>query len=236
MHRTTSRALRGRQDDLGELAGRQIFRAEIPSRPVATGEPIVLGEEAPPMQIVRQDDARSPQRPTTDTARDAIVLIMVARAAQEFDVHPHRMATALADPTAIERWSPIPFRVSGQHEGRLQSGDRLTIEAALVGRELRFDVDIDSVDETGLSLHAAGPFEVEATYTIERAPSRISAEVEIRGGGLRGRALAAAANTLLSAGILDDALARLVNEAEQAADGRGRLTTARARDRVLVPA
>lgn len=149
---------------------------------------------------------------------------MIARAAQHFEVDPRRVAAVLVDPEAIERWSPVPFRVTGHNGDRLNAGHRLTVEGALAGRRLRFEVHIARADETGLTLRATGPFDVEASYAIEPESSCVSARVETSGAGLRGRMFASAANTFLSAGILDDALARLVDEANQPAPRRAART------------
>lgn len=61
---------------------------------------------------------------------------MVARAVQQFQTHPRRVAAALADPDAIERWASISLRVTGTQPSRLRRGDGQTVESALVRQRL----------------------------------------------------------------------------------------------------
>lgn len=87
----------------------------------------------------------------------------------------------------------------------------MSVEGGLLGRNIRFDVDIDRADDAGLTLRATGPFEIDVDYAIDVG----SARVETRGGRPLGRLLASAANAMLSAGALERVLRRVVREADE---------------------
>lgn len=135
-----------------------------------------------------------------------------------FDGDPRRLAELLTDVEAIESWSPVPFRVEDD-VASLRAGERVAVEGALLGRGVRFSVDVAQADAGGLSLRASGPFEIEVDYRIEPASSTVSARVQTRGGGPKAKLLASAANAMLAAGALDHALRRVVRQAALAPVG-----------------
>lgn len=126
----------------------------------------------------------------------------------------HGIMDVLTTVDLIERWSPVPFRVVEKQAERLRSGDQLVIEGSLVGRSLRFTVNVNEVSEARLMLRASGPFEIGVAYEIDPANHRIAGRIETSGSGLIVRVMLAATNAFLAAGALDHALTRIVAEAE----------------------
>jgi hypothetical protein len=133
----------------------------------------------------------------------------------KFEGDPRELAASLTRVEAIERWSPIPFKL-GSHLDTLRTGEQVDVEGSLLGRGVRFSVDIRRADDHGLSLLARGPFEIGVDYAIEPASSTVSARVVTKGGGPRAKLLASAANAMLAAGALDHALRRIVGQSELA--------------------
>lgn len=129
-----------------------------------------------------------------------------------FEGDPQSLVTLLTEVDAIETWSPVPFRLSDGAES-LRAGERVEVEGALLGRGVRFRIDVAQADERGVSLRAKGPFEIDVDYSIEAASSTVRARVETRGGGPMAKVLASAANAMLAAGALDCALGRIVGRA-----------------------
>jgi polyketide cyclase/dehydrase/lipid transport protein len=133
---------------------------------------------------------------------------------------PGQVLETLTDPHACEAWSPIGFEVDGLKPGPLRAGNRLAVSGAIIGRRVRFCVEIVHADRERLVLHAAGPVEMLALYLVRPAPagSRIDARIEVRRGRGRGaRVVCRATAILLAAGALDRALERIAFEAERRA-------------------
>ena len=114
---------------------------------------------------------------------------------------------ALTDPAACRRWAPVPFDVDGDVD-RLRAGTRTRVSGRLAGRRVGFDVEVHEADHNRLRLSARGPVRMDVAYDL--APGEISASVSVHSGdGLLGRLLAEAANGLMRAGALDQAVDRL---------------------------
>jgi len=129
------------------------------------------------------------------------------------DGRPEQVLDVLTDPAACERWSPVAFEVDGNE--RLATGGRARVGGRIVGRRIEFDVEIVEADDRRLALRALGPLDIEARYDARPLGpgTRLDASVSVRSrGGLLGRALAGAAETLLAAGALDTAVARIAGE------------------------
>src|SRR4051794_16355213 len=129
------------------------------------------------------------------------------------EAEPEQVLDVLTDPTACERWSPVAFEVDGAR--RLAAGSRAGVGGRVVGRRIEFDVEIVEADDRGLALRAQGPIEIEARYNARPCgpATCLDASVSVRSrGGLLGRAIAGAADGLLAAGALDNALARIAGE------------------------
>jgi hypothetical protein len=134
------------------------------------------------------------------------------------DAQPAAVLNVLTDPDACARWAPVPFDVESTR--RLAAGTRTTVSGRLAGQRIGFDVEVHEADETGLALSARGPVGFDVDYRLEPAPegATVHASIAVRpGGGLRGRILAEATGALLSAGALQNALLRLVREAQAVA-------------------
>ena len=129
-----------------------------------------------------------------------------------FEGEPRRLLAALTEVEAIEHWSPVRFHLDDGVQC-LRAGEEVAVEGALLGRGVRFRVEVAQADEEGLSLHARGPFEIDVDYSIEPESCTVSARVATRGGGPKAKLLASAANAMLAAGALDHALRRLVRHA-----------------------
>jgi hypothetical protein len=129
-----------------------------------------------------------------------------------FEGDPQNLVALLTEVDEIATWSPVPFRISDGADA-LRTGEQVEVKGALLGRGIRFRVDVDQADDQGISLRAKGPFEIDVDYRIEAASSTVQARVETRGSGPLAKALAAAANAMLAAGALDCALGRIVARA-----------------------
>ena len=120
---------------------------------------------------------------------------------------------------AIHGWSPVDFKLDDMDEHRLHGGTHARVVGRLAGFGVGFDVEVLEANRERLALLARGPVELDVQYLVERAEagSSVQAEVSVRSaGGPGGRLVASAVNTLLAAGVLDRALARIGAEAESA--------------------
>jgi Polyketide cyclase / dehydrase and lipid transport len=131
---------------------------------------------------------------------------------------PAQVLETLTDVGACREWAPVRFDVRGLETGRLRAGARVAVSGAIVGRRVRFCVEIVRADSERLLLRAAGPVEMLADYVVRPAAggSRVHAAVSVRrgkGGGARVAAHATA--LLLGTGALNHALARIAREAER---------------------
>jgi hypothetical protein len=130
---------------------------------------------------------------------------------------PEAVLDVLTDPDACARWAPVPFDVESGR--RLRAGTRERVSGRLAGKRVGFDVEVHKADATGLALSASGPVELDVDYRL--GGSQVHASVSVRPrGGLTGRLLAEATGALLSAGALDNALLRVVREAQAAASSQ----------------
>src|SRR5436305_9401062 len=89
----------------------------------------------------------------------------------EIDVRaePERVLETLTDIGACEAWSPVGFDVDGVDSGRLRTGAKVGVTGAIVGRRVRFCVEIVRADSERLVLRAAGPVEMLADYVVQPA-------------------------------------------------------------------
>jgi hypothetical protein len=131
---------------------------------------------------------------------------------QNFDGDAEQLMLALTEIDAIERWTPVPFEVDEGGNARLRAGEQLQVHGGLLGKRVSFEIAVDRADETGLSLRASGPFEIDVDYNIDAERGQVRARVETRARRLPGQLLASAANALLTAGALDRVLRQLVRE------------------------
>jgi hypothetical protein len=139
-----------------------------------------------------------------------------------FDGDPRHLLSVLTELDAIERWAPVPFDLLGGRD-RLNKGDELVVEGGLLGRKVRFRVEVDRADQTGLSLRASGAFEIDVDYRIDSDAAKVSARIETRARKPLARLLAGAANAMLGAGALEHVLRRVIREAALAASRSGTL-------------
>jgi hypothetical protein len=150
------------------------------------------------------------------------------RAGVDVRAEPEQVLETLTDVEACEAWSPVGFEVDGLHSQRLQVGTKVAVSGAIVGRRVRFCVEIIRADSERLVLRAAGPVEMLAHYVVRPSGvgSRVDAEISVGRGTGGGASIAArAASLALGAGALRHALARIGREAERRRefiDSRGR--------------
>jgi hypothetical protein len=131
---------------------------------------------------------------------------------------PEQVFETLTDVSACKAWSPVGFDVGDLETGHLHSGSKVAVSGAIVGRRVRFCVEIVHADTERLLLRAAGPVEMLADYVVRPAAggSRLHAAISVRRGAGRGARVAAhATSILLGAGALEQALARIAHEAER---------------------
>ena len=129
--------------------------------------------------------------------------------------HPAAVLALLTDPDACARWAPVPFDVEDDTR-RLAAGSRARVSGRLAGQRVGFDVEVHAADEHGLALSAHGPvgFDVDYRVSPTDAGAKVDASISVRPQrGFIGRLLAEATGALLSAGALENAVARLVREA-----------------------
>jgi hypothetical protein len=127
---------------------------------------------------------------------------------------PDEILELLTEPDAIARWAPLPFELVALDGERLRAGSRARVRGGLAGRQVEFDVEISEADDGRLSLVATGPVSIDAEYVLRAADggSEVRASVSVRGRGLLGGLMARALDTLLAAGALRAAVARLGDE------------------------
>jgi hypothetical protein len=134
---------------------------------------------------------------------------------------PAAVIDVLTSVDAIRDWSPVDFDLDALTGHRLHSGCHARVVGKLAGFGVGFDVEVLEAGEERLALTARGPVDLDVEYRVWRAESGSSvvAEVSVRSaGGARGGLVARAVNTLLAAGALDRALARIGAEAEPPAE------------------
>ena len=148
---------------------------------------------------------------------------------------PDEVLALLTEPDAIARWAPIGFELVDYGGSRLIAGDRVRVRGALAGPAVSFDVDVAEADDGRLALTATGPIRLDVDYRVIAVGecSELHASVAVSGNGLRGRLLARATETLLAAGALSTAVARI---AEQLAQARSRRHASTQRDRLAIAA
>jgi hypothetical protein len=131
---------------------------------------------------------------------------------------PERVLETLTDVRACRAWSPVGFDVGGLKSGRLRAGTRVAVSGAIVGRRVRFCVEILRADSERLLLRAAGPVEMSADYVVRPAAdgSLLHAAISVRRGTGGGARLAARGiSVLLAMGALNQTLVRIAREAER---------------------
>jgi polyketide cyclase/dehydrase/lipid transport protein len=129
---------------------------------------------------------------------------------------PEDVLSVLTDPDTIARWAPIPFDVDDLDGPRLRAGSRARVSGKLAGRRVGFDVEVHEACSRRLALAADGPVGLDVAYDLEPSAkgSEVRAQVSVRpGSGIVGRLLAEATGALLTAGALQNAVARLAREA-----------------------
>jgi hypothetical protein len=130
---------------------------------------------------------------------------------------PREILHAITHEDAIRRWSPVDFELRGHAGGRLHAGDVARVVGRVAGLGVGFDVEITAADRDGLQLLASGPVDIDVHYGIAECcdGSDVEASVNVHGGrGMTGRVVATTVRTLLAAGALDGALARIAGEVE----------------------
>jgi Polyketide cyclase / dehydrase and lipid transport len=136
----------------------------------------------------------------------------------EVRAEPEQVLETLSNVRACKAWSPVGFDVEGLRTGRLRAGNRVAVSGVIVGRRVRFCVEIVRADSERLFLRAAGPVEMLADYVVRPAAdgSLLQAAISVRRGTGGGARLAArAASVLLATGALNHTLARIAREAER---------------------
>ena len=118
---------------------------------------------------------------------------------------PADVIDALTCVDAIHGWSPVDFNLDDLAAQRLHGGTHARVVGKLAGFGVGFDVEVLEANCERLALLARGPVELDFSVW------------EVWGCLLTGgRLVARAVNTLLAAGVLDRALARIGAEAESA--------------------
>jgi hypothetical protein len=154
----------------------------------------------------------------TGRAHAGIVTVVAAwTATATANATPDRLLEVLTHPEEIRRWSPVSFELGDSDDARLDAGARIRVTGRLAGVAVGFDVEVHAAGDGGLELSADGPIGLDVRYEVtgDGTGSELSASVAMRrGGGIRGRLVANAAATLLSAGALDSATRRIADAAE----------------------
>jgi len=153
--------------------------------------------------------------------------------AATLDASPERVLSVLTEPDCCVRWSPVPFELRQLDGSRLKTGSRGRLGGSLVGRKVDFELEILRADRQRLELRARGLVKIEARYEVRPAGdiTVLRANVSVMPGpGLLGHLAACAADALLAAGALDQALQAIAGEVarSQPRHARGRVTLAAA--------
>ena len=138
-------------------------------------------------------------------------------ASAQANATPEQLLDVLTHPEEIRRWSPVDFDVDDLDGRRLSAGTRARVSGRLAGVAVSFDVAVHTADEGRLELSADGPIGLDVRYALAGGDcgAQLKASVSVRrGGGLAGRLVAGAAETLLSAGALEGATGRIARAAE----------------------
>lgn len=132
-------------------------------------------------------------------------------------VEPEKLLETLTSVEACEAWSPVGFDVEGLQTRRLRRGTKVDVSGAIVGRRVRFCVEIVRADRERLLLRASGPVELLAAYAVQPAAagSRVHAAISVARGAGGSRLATRAISVMLGAGALNHALARIAREAER---------------------
>jgi|GEM_PF-4819308 len=131
------------------------------------------------------------------------------------EASPERVLRVLTEPDACARWSPVRFELDQIDSARLATGSRARLGGSLIGRRVAFELEILRADRRSLELRARGPLEIQARYDARPAGAAtfLRADVSVAPGpGLLGHVAARAADALLAAGALDQALHRIAGE------------------------
>src|SRR5438309_6253713 len=79
---------------------------------------------------------------------------------------PDDVLELLTEPSAIARWSPVPFTLVDLDRERLAAGDRVRVRGELAGRSVEFLVDVAKADDGHLALTATGPIRIDVDYRV----------------------------------------------------------------------
>ena len=132
------------------------------------------------------------------------------------DADPAVVLDLLCDTESCRQWSPVPFDLDGEAGARLATGSRMRVSGNLVGRAVRFDVEVHEAGDNRLALSAHGPVAFDVAYEARprNGGSEVCASVSVRsGGGLFGRLAEQATAALLQAGALGIAVDRIARSA-----------------------
>ncbi len=137
-------------------------------------------------------------------------------ATKRIDAEPAAVLGVLTDTDAVRRWSPVPFDLDDDAD-RLIAGARMRVSGQLVGKRVRFDVQVHEAGDGRLALTASGPVAFDVAYEARaagRGMSDVCASVSLRScGGLFGRLAEQATAALLTAGALGVAVDRIAASA-----------------------
>ena len=137
-------------------------------------------------------------------------------ATKRIDAEPAAVLGLLTDTDAVRRWSPVPFDLDDDAD-RLIAGARMRVSGQLVGKRVRFDVEVHEAGDGRLALTASGPVAFDVAYEARpagRGMSDVCASVSLRScGGLFGRLAEQATAALLTAGALGVAVDRIAASA-----------------------
>jgi hypothetical protein len=135
------------------------------------------------------------------------------------DGTPEAVLELLTEPSAITRWSPVPFELVDFDHARLCAGDRVRVCGVLAGRSVEFLVHVAEAHNGRLSLTATGPIRIDVEYVAiaHARGSHLRARIGVAGSGLLGRVLARATDILCAAGALRAALDRISRDFEPVA-------------------
>ena len=134
---------------------------------------------------------------------------------------PHHVLDTLTDVDACQEWSPVSFEIDEPDVVRLRTGTRVGVSGSVVGRRIRFRLEVLQADAGRLRLRAIGPVELVAQYDVRPAAGGCELDAALSVHRRRGPFAAlvtAVATALLGAGALERTLARIAREAERRQD------------------
>jgi Polyketide cyclase / dehydrase and lipid transport len=118
--------------------------------------------------------------------------------------HPARVLAVATTAGDMAAWFPLPVELDGvPPERRFDVGESHDVHVRLAGHGFAARVTLEAASEQGYVLAAHGALDMVISGALAPHPRgcEVRARIEVRGRGLRGRVLEAAARPLIGPGL-----------------------------------